>query len=137
MRGGCSEKIASITNKLETHTPTETAKVKILVPDGGQLTTPQKRKCHSSMNPESTQHQSNVCSPAKKQRFNNLINFWGGAKVKTQVMNSHTSSKASKKISSLATTQNTETQAGKMLPSENDPVSGVGEGLSERESGQT
>ena len=37
-------------------------------------------------------------------------------------------------MSSLAATQNTETHAGKMLPSEN---GGVGEGLSERESGQT
>ena len=56
MRCGCSEKIASIANKLETHTRTETVtvKVKMLIPNSCQKTTPQKRKCHSSMNPELT-----------------------------------------------------------------------------------
>ena len=69
------------------------------------------------MNPELTLYQSDVSSPAKKQRFNTLINFWrcGGAKVKAQFMNNHTSStstailsnKTNKKISNVATTQNT------------------------------
>ena len=80
MRGGCSEKIARIASKLETDTRTETVKVKMFVPDGGQMTTPKKRKCHSSMNPESTQHQSDVFSPAKKQRLNNLMIFGRGVK---------------------------------------------------------
>ena len=130
MRGGCSEKIASIANKLETHTRTETVRVKMLIPNSCQKTTPQKRKCCTSMNPESTQHQSDVSSPAKKQKLNTLINFWGGggAKVKAQFMNNHASS-TDKKISNLATTQNTETHARQMSCSGDNPVGG-GQGAS-------
>ena len=54
MQGGCSDKIANIAKKLETHTRTETVTVKMLISNSCQKTTLQKRKSHSSMNPEST-----------------------------------------------------------------------------------
>ena len=62
MRGGCSERISIIAKKLETHTRTETVRVRTLLPNVCQKTTPQKRKCHMRMNPESTQYQSDVSS---------------------------------------------------------------------------
>ena len=139
MQGGCSEKIANIANKLETHTRTETVPVKMLIPNSCQKTTPQKRKCHSSMNPELTLYQSDVSSPAKKQRFNTLINFWGGGgtKVKAQFMNNHASSTSTnQKISKIATTQNTEAHARQKSCSGDNPVGG-GQGCKLSESGRT
>ena len=139
MRGGCSEKISNIANKLETHTRTEPVKVRMLVPNDCQQTTPQKRKCHMRMKTESTQWQFDVSSPAKRQKLNTLINFWGGGgtKVKAQFMNNHASSTSTnKKISNLATTQNTEAHARQKSCSGDNPVGG-GQGCKLSESGQT
>ena len=126
MRGGCSERISIIAKKLETHTRTETVRVRTLLPNVCQKTTPQKRKCHMRMKPESTQSQSDVCSPAKKQKLNSLINFWGGgAKIKGQFMNDHDNSTTTTiLLSSLATTHNTETHARQMSYSGDNPVGG-------------
>ena len=89
------------------------------------------------MNPESTQCQSDVSSPAKKQRLNTLVNFWGGAEVKAQFMNNHASSTSTnKKISNLATTQNTEAHARQKSCSGDNPVGG-GQGCKLSESGRT
>ena len=125
MTGRCTEKISSIASRLVTHTRTNSVKVRVLLSNGCQQTTPQKRKSDTRMNPELTQCHSDVGSPAKRQRLNNLINFLGGgANMKTQFMNSHASSNSNSEETSNI--HITETHTWQKTCSEDNPGGGRG-----------
>ena len=81
------------------------------------------------MNPELNQHQSDVESPAKRQKMNDLINFWGGgANMKRQFKNNPASLNFNWRNGNedKVKIQNTETHPWQRSYSGNNPGGGGG-----------